>query len=175
MTFLELAKLRFSSRNYKPQAVEHEKIMKVLEAARIAPSAANKQPWQFVVFTKPESLSKAYQMYHREWFKKSPVVILACAEKNNAWVRPEDQKNHADIDLAIAIDHMTLQATELNLATCWICNFYVQKTKQLFNLPAHIEPIAILTLAYPQDSSNPERHNFQRKKLEDIVNWETFN
>jgi nitroreductase len=174
MNFLELAKNRFSSRSYKPQPVERETIKNVLEAARIAPSAANKQPWHFLVFTRQESLKKAYQLYHREWFKQSPVVILACAEKQQAWTRAEDNKNHADIDLAIAIDHITLQATELGLATCWICNFFVEKTKQMLNLPQNLEPIALLTLAYPADIPDVERHKTQRKKLEEIVSWENF-
>ena len=172
--FLELAKHRFSSRKYKDKPVEREKVLKVLEAARIAPSAANRQPWKFVVFTEKESLQTAYQMYHREWFSTAPVVIVACAETDKAWVRPEDNKNHADVDLSIAVDHMTLQATELGLSTCWICNFYVEKTRELLNLPKNVEPIAILSLAYPDDEANPNRHDTQRKPIDEIVSWEKF-
>jgi len=172
MVFLELAKHRFSSRKYKNQPVEREKLLKVLEAARVAPSACNNQPWKFVVFTEKESLQTAYQMYKREWFKQSPVVIVACAEMDKAWVRPDDNKNHADIDLAIAVDHITLQANELGLSTCWICNFYVEKTRELLKLPANIEPIVILTLAYPDDQADPTRHDYQRKSLDEIVSWE---
>lgn len=174
MQFLNLAKHRYSSRKYKNKPVEREKILKVLEAARIAPSAANKQPWKFIVFTEKVSLQTAYQMYHRDWFKKAPVVILACAETDKAWTRAEDSKNHADVDLAIAIDHITLQATELGLSTCWICNFYYKKTKQLLKLPENMEPIAIISLAYPDDEVNPNRHDKQRKSLGEIVSWEKF-
>ncbi|MCT4602113.1 MAG: nitroreductase family protein, partial [Marinifilum sp.] len=82
-----------------------------------------------------------------------------------------DGKDHTDIDASIAIDHMTLQATELGLGTCWICNFYVEKCKDFFQLPDHIEPIAILSLGYPNDDKMPAK---KRKSLEEIVHWEKF-
>jgi nitroreductase len=170
MDFLQLAKNRYSSRKYKIKPVEQEKILAVLEAARVAPSAVNKQPWMFHVFSTPEGLSLISECYHREWFKKAPVVILACADHNQSWHRA-DGKDHADIDLAIAIDHMTLQATSLGLSTCWVCNFDAIKTKEVLQLPANIEPIAFMPLAYPDDETNPERHTSLRKPLEQIVNW----
>ena len=172
MQFIDLAKKRYSSRKYKKQQVEHEKILKILEAARVAPSASNKQPWKFVVFTKPESLEIAHQLYHRDWFKNAPVVIVALAEYDKAWERAQDNKNHAEIDVTIALDHITLQATELGLATCWICNFYVDKTREKLRLPPNIEPVAILSLAYPDDEVDPNRHDTKRKSLDEIVSWE---
>lgn len=171
MTFAELAKQRFSSRNYQNKTVEPEKIKAVLEAARIAPSAANKQPWVFYVANTPKSLSLLAPVYHRQWYKEAPVVIVACANHNMGWVRASDNKDHCDIDLAIAIDHMTLQATDLGLGTCWICNFDVKLCRELLQLEAYIEPVALLTLAYPADRPDTERHTPARKKLDEIVKW----
>lgn len=169
-SFLDLAKSRFSSRKYLQKPVEEEKILKVIEAARIAPSAANKQPWIFYVFKSDDSRLKVCEAYHRDWLKSAPVVIVACADHRSAWIR-SDGKDHCDIDLAIAIDHITLQATSLGLSTCWICNFDTAKLKSILSLPDFIEPIAMLPLAYPAETADVNRHSNGRKKLEDILIW----
>ncbi len=174
MKFLELAKERYSCRSYKNKEVEDEKIIKILEAGRIAPSAANRQPWKFVVTKDKENLAEMHKTYHREWFNECPVVLTICGEPETAWTRKPDNKNHTDIDVSIAIDHMTLQATELGLATCWICNFFVDEVKKTLNLPKGVEPIALLSLGYPDDKLNIERHEKQRKNFNDIVVWEKF-
>jgi nitroreductase len=173
MEFLELAKKRYSSRSYKAQPVEEEKIMKILEAGRIAPSAANLQPSHFVVIREKKNIEKISSAYHREWLKFAPVIIVVCGDHSVSWKR-SDGKDYCDIDIAIAVDHMTLQAAELSLGTCWICNFNVAKCKEILNLPKNIEPIVLLPIAYPLDSPNLERHNNGRKKLDKIVHWEKF-
>ena len=170
-SFLELAKTRFSSRKYLAKPVEEEKLLKVLEAARIAPSAANKQPWIFYVIRNEDKRNQIVEAYHRDWLKAAPVIIVACADHEHGWIR-SDNKDHCDIDLAIAIDHMTLQAAELGLGTCWICNFDPKKCRKILQLNDHVEPIAILPLAYPSDSSDVNRHIEARKKLNEIVRWE---
>ena len=174
MDFLELSKRRFSSRKFKDKPVEREKIKKVLEAARVAPSAVNKQPWHFVVITREDKRKEITDCYHREWFDAAPVVIVACVDHNQSWKRGEDNKDHADIDISIAIDHLTLAAADLGLSTCWICNFYVEKTKETLQLPENIEPVAMLPLAYPADTADPNRHNTKRKAFDEIVHWEEF-
>jgi len=173
MDFLELAKNRYSSRKYLDKAVEEHKLEIILEAARIAPSAANYQPWYFVVFKEADELKKIGECYHRPWFKTAPVVLVACANHQQSWKR-KDAKDHADIDLAIAIDHITLAATSLDLATCWICNFDVDKTRQLLELPDYIEPVALIPIAYPADNSDNERHNKLRKPMNEIVGFGKF-
>ncbi len=171
MKFIDIAKNRFSSRKYQIKEVEEDKLMLVLESARIAPSAANKQPFIFYVIRNPENRKIISQAYHREWLKDAPVIIVACANHNQAWIR-NDKKDHSNIDVAIAIDHMTLQATELGLATCWICNFDVTLCSSILRLSENIEPVAILPLAYPVDSTDPERHSGLRKPLNEIIRWE---
>jgi len=170
ISFEEIARKRFSSRNYLNKPIEKEKIEKIIEAARIAPSAANKQPYIFFVISKQEMLEKIYNTYHREWFKNAPIVIVGCAKYDEAWVRQFDNKNHADIDIAIAIDHMTLQAADVGLATCWICNFDINKCQEILSLPPNIIPIVLLPLAYPADVPPSDRYE-KRKKIQDIVKW----
>jgi nitroreductase len=169
--FLELAKKRFSSRKYLQKPVEEEKLMQILEAARIAPSAANKQPWIFYVIRNEDKRILISEAYHRDWLKSAPVILVACADHKSGWIR-SDNKDHCDIDLAIAIDHMTLQAAELGLGTCWICNFDPKKCRQILQLNDYIEPIAILPIAYPADSTDVNRHNISRKKMSEILRWE---
>ncbi|NLW60572.1 MAG: nitroreductase, partial [Firmicutes bacterium] len=118
MSFLELTKKRYSVRKYKDQPVEREKLLQVLEAARNAPSACNFQPWHFIVLTDETIKSKVAETYPRDWFKKAPVVIVACGDHSVSWKRA-DGKDHCDVDLAIAVEHMALAAAELGLGTCW--------------------------------------------------------
>jgi nitroreductase len=116
MTFIELAKLRYSCRNYDSRSIEKDKLELILEAGRVAPSAVSFQPWHFIVIQEKESLTKAHAVYHRECFRTAPCVIVICGDHHQSWKRKQDGKDHFDIDIAIAVDHMTLQATELGLA-----------------------------------------------------------
>lgn len=173
MTFVELARARFSCRAYEDRPVESEKIQAVLEAGRLAPSACNNQPWHFVVVRDPEQRRKLNAVYPREWFSKAPVAIVVCGDHSASWKRG-DSKDHCDIDIAIAADHMTLQATALGLATCWICAFNAQGCASLLGVPTHVEPVVILPLGYPASSADPRRHAKERKELSSLVHWDRF-
>jgi len=170
MQFSELISERFSVRSYKNIPVEREKLMQVLDAARVAPSAVNYQPWHFVVIEKPENIEKIKLVYPREWISTAPVVIIACSDRTQSWKRKTDGKDSSDIDISIAVDHMTLQATELGLGTCWVCNFDVQKCSELFLIPKEIEPVVLVPLGYPA----VEKPQKKRKSMGEIVHWEKF-
>lgn len=161
---------RFSVRKFKTISVEAEKLREILEAARLAPSAVNFQPWHFIVVQQPDNIKKIYEIYPREWIKSAPVVIIACSDPSKAWVRSSDGKNSADIDITIAVDHIMLQATELGLGTCWVCNFNVNKCSAIFEIPAPLEPMVLIPIGYP-DMDPPLK---RRKALEKIVHWEKF-
>ena len=172
MNFLELAKKRFSCRSYQTKEIENEKIAEIIEAARIAPSANNTQPWFFYVAKEDKKmLKKVHGSYHREWFNDAPVVIVCCADKNAAWERASDGKNHSDIDISIAIDHITLAATDLGLATCWVCNFYVDVVNDIFNLPDNIEPVALISLGYSKTEADVNCFEKKRKSTEEIARF----
>jgi len=171
MSFLDIARKRYSCRNYDSRPVEQVKLERILEAGRVAPSAANLQPWHFYVINESVDLEKFQPAYHREWFKTAPCVIVICGDHERAWKRKVDGKDHSDVDAAITTDHMTLQATELGLATCWICNFDVERTRELLKLPAHLEPVVILPVGYPLDDVDPDRHDNKRKPLTEIVTY----
>jgi nitroreductase len=171
MKFSELLIRRYSVRQYKKQPVEKRKLTQVLEAARMAPSAVNYQPWHFIIVQKPENLEKLQKTYPRDWFKTAPVIILACADHSQSWKRSIDGKDSGEIDVAIAVDHLTLQAAELGLGTCWVCNFDTQRCAESLKLPGHITPVAMIPIGYPEDENTPAK---KRKPLEEIIHWEEF-
>ncbi|MDA3952148.1 MAG: nitroreductase family protein [Bacteroidales bacterium] len=173
MAFIDLAKKRYSSRKYLDKPVEKELLLQVLDAARVAPSAKNKQPWHFVVVTNEELLKDIKGCYDRTWLETAKCIIVVCGDHREAW-RRADGKSHTDIDVAITIDHMTLAATDLGLSTCWICKFDVLKCANIMELPEGVEPIALIPLGYPADKTDENRHERLRKPLDEIVHWEKF-
>jgi nitroreductase len=173
MAFIDLAKKRYSSRKYLDKPVDRETLLKVLDAARVAPSAKNKQPWHFVVITQEESLKQIRECYERKWLEAAKCIIVVCGDHREAW-RRADGKIHTDIDVAITIDHLTLAATDLGLSTCWICKFDVMKCANIMELPEGVEPIALIPIGYPADETDENRHDKLRKPLDEIVHWEKF-
>lgn len=171
-SFLELAKNRYSCRKYLDKPIEKEKLEYVLEAGRVAPSAVNFQPWKFIVVQETSNLKKIHEVYHREWINSSPCVFVVCGDTSKSWKRKEDGKDHLDLDIGITVDHITLAATEQGLATCWVCNFFVEQCKTLLKLPKNLEPVVLLPIGYPAGAADSERHDSKRKPLDEIVQWE---
>jgi nitroreductase len=175
MTFIELARKRCSIRKYRDIPVEEEKLTMVLEAGRIAPSAVNYQPWYFIVVREEELKQRIFSTYGRKWIRQAPVVLVICGDHSRSW-RRADGKDHCDIDVAIAVDHMTLAAAELDLGTCWVCKFNAMQCHEILKLPDHVEPVALLPLGYPakdREQKDTERH-LKRKTMEEIVHWDGF-
>jgi len=172
-SFLELAKSRYSVRNYLNKPVEDEKLNYVLEAGRIAPSAANYQPWHFIVIKEIEMRKRIFETYNRPWLLQAPVIIILCGDHAVSWKRP-DGKDHCDIDVAIATDHMTLAAEDIGLSTCWICHFDAKRAKEILNLPDLIEPVVYLPLGYSGDQPDKKSRHLVRKTMEEIVHWEKY-
>ena len=171
--FLELAKARYSVRNYLDKPVEEEKLQYILECGRIAPSAANFQPWHIIVIKDLEMRRKLAVTYPRPFFIQAPVVLVICGDHNAGWKR-SDQKDHTDIDAAIITDHMTLAAVEQGLGTCWICNFDARRCSEILQLPANIEPIVYLPLGYPGKEPDDRARHLVRKGMSELVHWEKF-
>ncbi|MGB9904238.1 MAG: nitroreductase family protein [Desulfotomaculales bacterium] len=172
MNFLELAKRRYSVRKYEARQVEEEKLMKILEAGRVAPTAVNYQPQRLIVVREKEGLEKLKKAAN---IYDAPLAIIVCADRNVAWKRPFDGKNTADIDASIVTDHMMLQATELGLGTVWICYFKPDVLRKEFNIPDHVEPVNILAVGYAAgEGPSPDRHASARKPLKETVFYETY-
>lgn len=167
MTFKELSEARFSVRNYTDQPVSDEQLSYIIECTRLAPSAVNFQPWHFYVVTKPEDREKLHQCYARDWFRTAPMYIICCIRHDEAWVRKFDGKEHGNIDIAIATEHICLAAAEQGLGTCWVCNFDAALCHDLFALPTNEEAAVLIPVGHlaPDVEQKPK----PRKTIDEIV------
>jgi len=172
MKFLDLIKSRESIRSYTKQPVDHEMVQLILEAGRVAPTGANRQPQRFIVINDidgMEKVNKAANTFH------APLVIIICADHTKSWKRSYDRKDIADIDASIATTHIMLQATEYGLGSVWICHFDPVVIQKEFNIPANIEPVNILAIGYADVDAKPvTRFDEERRPLRDFVSYGTF-
>ena len=113
----------------------------------MAPSACNRQPWQFIIVESSEAKALVHQCYGRNWFASAPIYIICLKNTDENWIRPDDSHAHGDIDLAIATEHLCLAAAERGLGTCWVCNFDVELTRKLF-ADGPMEPVAIIPIGH---------------------------
>lgn len=173
MNALDLIRKRCSIRHYAPTAIEADKINYVLEAARLAPSACNRQPWYFLVVKEAKGCDAIAACYDRSWIRTAPCHIIVCCDHEQSWKRG-DGKDHADIDAAIATEHICLAAAEQGLGTCWVCNFDAVRLRELFNLPDSVEPVAIVPIGYPAEADLFDKAPKKRKALEEVVKYESF-
>jgi len=169
MEYSELIKKRYSVRAYKPDPVEDEKLQQVLEAARLAPTAVNLQPFQLIVIHTAGREAELGRIYRRKWFVQPPLVICACGIPDQTWVR-RDGKSYNDVDVAIVMDHLILAAADLGLGTCWVGAFDADAAREVLDLPEGVEPIAFTPLGYPADTPRPKK----RKPLEELVRYERW-
>lgn len=171
-TFHDIVANRYSCRHYSQEPVSQEQILEILECARLAPSACNRQPWKFMVITAPEELSAVHASYNRDWIKEAPVAIIVLGNRNEAWHRSYDEYDATDIDIAITTEHICLAATSMGLGTCWICNFDPITLRTGMNIPEEWEPLAIIPVGKPaEDIAIPEK---KRKNNDEIIQWGKF-
>jgi len=167
MSFFDLIQNRYSVRAYKSDPVEDNKLQQVLEAARLAPTAANRQAFQLIVIHSAGRGNELKSIYHKDWFVQAPLIICVCGIPEKNWTR-RDGKNYTDVDTAIVMDHLILAAAELGLGTCWIGAFDPDAAREILNLPKGVEPIAFSPLGYPADTPQPKK----RKPVNDLVRYE---
>ncbi len=170
MEYSELIAARYSARAYRSDPVEDEKLGAILEAARLAPTAANRQPIQVIVLHTAGREDEIGKIYRRPWFVQAPLVIAVCAISSLAWVRESDRFNARLIDAAIVADHLILAAANLGLGTCWVAAFNVEAARSVLGLPDEAEPVIFTPLGYPADQPGPKI----RKPLGELVRFERW-
>jgi nitroreductase len=163
--FDDLIRARYSCRAYRPDPVDDDTLRRVLEAAVLAPTAANRQPFRLIVVHTKGREDELRKVYGREWFVQAPLVICGCGVTQQGWVRRFDDKNYTDVDVAIVMDHLTLAATNCGLGACWIAAFDPAAIRRVLALPPGVEPIALTPLGYPADQPRPK----ERKPLTELV------
>jgi len=157
MDFQEVIRKRYSVRAYKPDRVEEEKLARVLEAARLAPTACNLQPFRVIVIETKGREKELRRVYGREWFTQAPLVLAVCALPKESWVRRYDGWNSAEVDATIAMSHIVLAAAAEGLGTCWIAAFDPKAAREVLGLPAEVVPSAFTPLGYPADAPPPKK------------------
>jgi nitroreductase len=169
MDLFEAIKSRYSVRAYKDQPVEQDKLDRILDAARLAPSGSNRQPWKFVV-VRDAAVRTALvpACCDQEFVGQAPVVIAGVGLLADRVMRcdvPGDP-----VDLAIALEHIALAATAEGLGTCWIGAFYQDQVRKVLNVPATCKVIELMTLGYPADRPRDKT----RKALGEVVCYDKF-
>ena len=165
MDLYKIISERRSVRKYDlSKQIPDEILNRVLDAARLAPSAVNFQPWHFIVVKDLAVKEKLKEADPRDWFWTAPLIIVGCVDTKISWKR-KDGADFADIDLTIAMDHLILAATGEGIGTCWVGAFDALKVREIFKLPENIKPVLMTPLGYPADKA-PVKN---RKKMEEII------
>lgn len=163
MSILDIIQQRYSCRSYLEKEIEKEKLDKIFEAARLAPSAKNSQDWRFVVVTDKQTKSSVAMCTNRpQIFEKASAIIVACS--NMDYVMKCGQAI-GPIDVSIALEHISLQAAELGLGTCWIGSFETEKVREILSIPKNVAIIELMALGYPAE---PGKQN-TRLPVEEIL------
>ena len=161
MAVLDVIRRRYSCRAYQDKSIERDKLDCILEAARLAPSAKNTQDWRFVVVMDRDTRRKVATATNRpEVFEKAGAIIAACSNSNEVM---RCGQAIGPIDIAIALEHICLQAADLGLGTCWIGSFDSDKVRQILAIPEDIAIIELMAVGYPADSkSEPKREPMEK-------------
>jgi len=164
MDFSDLIRRRYSCRAYRPAAVDEAALARILEAARLAPTACNRQPFRVVVVDTASRRESLTRIYPRAWVCEAPLWLFVTGVHSEAWVR-RDGRSYLDVDVAIAMDHMILAASNEGLGTCWIAAFDAAAAREILGLPLAEEPIVFTPLGHAADQPRPK----ERKPLDALV------
>ncbi|SDI21101.1 nitroreductase family protein [Desulfosporosinus hippei] len=178
---IEPIKTRRSIRSYKDKTVEDDKIILILESARLAPSGDNTQPVHFVIVKSKHNRQKLAEVsHHQSWMLSAPVFIVCVADirsriKDNVTISideasPQEEVKQIIRDTSIAIEHMVLEAENLGLGTCWVAWFTQEEIRPILNIPPDKYVVSIVTLGYANEIPKAR----PRKKLEEIIHLEVW-
>jgi len=171
MDFLELAKNRYSERFFDPRPVEQEKLDRILEAGRVAPTACNYQPQRFYIIRSKEAMDKLKRVTRFHY--NAPLFILVCYDEDVVWCAAGDRHfpmyNSGDQDSTIAATSMMFEAEEQGVHTIWVRGFDAQSVIDVFELPENIAPVMLLGLGYPNEKAAPNPWHFKREPMEHFV------
>lgn len=172
MEFNKLIRERYSVRKFSGQPVEEDKITAILEAARVAPTAVNKQPQRILVLRDPAGMEKLVAC--TPYTFHAPMAMVVCCRKDEAWVRPFDGDNSGIVDAAIVGTHIMLAVHDLGLGATWVGHFDPEAVREAYNLPDDIEPVVIFPIGHPAPDAKPAHLHEKRRPLEETVVYERF-
>lgn len=168
MSILSILEGRRSIRKYKNKPIEDEKLLKVLEAARLSPSARNQQNWKFIVVKEDKVRKKLTGAINQPFVGEAPIILVSCGTDPEGVMRCGQHRY--TVDLSIATSYMILEAHEQGLGTCWLGNFDEEKVKKILNIPENVRIVAVTPLGYPDESPSQR----PRKELEEIISYDKY-
>lgn len=171
MKVLDVIQKRRSVRKYKEDPIPEKALMRVLEAARLAPSGKNFQPWKFIIVKDKALKEKLAQASAGQFFMaEAPIIIVGCGFPDNCYARMGRYMKSWSVDVTIALEHLILQAQEEGLGTCWIGSFEEEEVKAILNIPENVKVLALTPLGYPE-----EIPRFRgRKSLDEIISYDRY-
>ena len=167
-TFLDMARERWSVRKFAPEQISDEHMARILEAGRNAPSACNYQPQRVLVLQSDEAIAKVRSLTH--WAFNAPTVLLVCADLEESW-KNVDGCDSAEMDCAIALDHMMMEAWECGVGSTWVRGFDARVFHREFNLPSTWRIVAMMPMGYPSEKARPSSWHFKRKPAEELYRF----
>lgn len=167
-TFLDMTKERWSVRKFKQEQISDEHMARILEAGRNAPSACNYQPQRVLVLQSDEALAQIRSITH--WAFNAPTVLLVCADLAESW-KNVDGCDSAEVDAAIALDHMMMEAWECGVGSTWVRGFDERVMRQALNLPRTWKVVAMMPMGYPAETAHPSTWYFSRKSNEELYRF----
>ena len=171
MSVLEIIQKRRSIRKYRSDPIPEDIFQRVLEAARLAPSGSNLQPWKFIVVEDKALKDRLARASANQMFMaQAPIIVVACGFPENCYSSMGRYMKSWPVDVTIALEHLILQAEEEGLGTCWIGAFEEKEVKSILNIPEDVKVLALTPLGYPAEKP-PDRG---RKHLEDIVSYDGY-
>lgn len=173
MDFLELTKNRFSCRSFSDRKVEKEKIDKILEAGRVAPTAMNIQPQRILVLQDKEKLEALSQCTRYGW--GAPVIMIICYDKDISWKRKYDNQDEGIVDASIVTTQMMLEVHNLGLGSTWVGYFDPIKVREVYEIPENLEIVSILPIGYPAEDAKPNERHEERNSIDKMVFWDKIN
>lgn len=169
MNFNELMTTRYSVRKLSDRPVSDEQIENILKAAQIAPTAVNKQPFKIWVLRTPQAIRHAGECTKFDFIANAQVVFVIGAKPDEAWVRPADQHNFAEVDASIAATHMMLEIANLGLGSTWVGHFEPEKLKGFFHQMRGYQLICMFGVGYPAEDSAPSPRHGEFKSMDALV------
>lgn len=169
LSVLDVIRERGSIREYQDRAIPKDELLKIIEAATLAQSAANHQPWQFIVVTEPATKVKLVEAAHNQSFISEAATVVVCLANPGESGKVGSFDSFL-VDLAIAAENIALVAWELGIGSCWIGAFNEEKVKQLFGVPRNIRVVSLLALGYPAEKPKAKH----RKAVQKIFHYERY-
>lgn len=169
MNFLELVKKRYSCKSYGSRPVEEEKLLRILEAGRLAPTAKNSQEQRVYVIQSEEGLNKIDELTSCRY--GALTVLLVCYDKSGAYMYPGDKKDSGAEDASIVATHMMLAASSEGIDSCWVNRFDPESAIKLLGLPENEEPVMLLDLGYAAEGAGPLPNHESRKEIRETVSY----